>query len=124
MIATEEQLVWIAEIDRESHRLGKGRNDIHIDGSQVLARLALEILRPAFEDMQLMIHAAANVGKCSAEVGTDEFQLGMPVEQTAGDDTSHRNRVLEHVAKGAGQLVPFDLFGRHRFGRMKQNGNS
>ncbi len=71
-----------------------------------------------------MVHPTADVRKRSTEVRTDEFQVGVAIEQSRGDDASHRNGILEHVSEGAGQFVSFDLFGGHRLGGMEQDRNT
>jgi len=58
-----------------THGLGQGRNDVQGDGAQILARLALELQRTAFEDVQPMIHVSANAGQGAAEVRADELEL-------------------------------------------------
>jgi len=51
MVAAEEQFAGIAEIDRESHRFRKRRDDVHVDRSQVLAGFALQVLRTSLENV-------------------------------------------------------------------------
>lgn len=47
----------------------------------------------------------------------------MTIQKSAGDDSSQCDCVFEHIAEGAGQFITFDLFGRHRFGWVKQDGD-
>ena len=80
MVAGEQQPVCAAEIDGETNRFGERRDKVHVNRAQILAGLALQILRTALEHGELMVHASADVRERAPQMGADQLQPGMLVE--------------------------------------------
>ncbi len=124
MVAGKQEAVRAAELDGEAQGLGQRRDDVHVDRAQVVAGLALEVLRAALEHAQLVVHAAADVGQGTPKVRAHQLHARVPVQQAARDDPREGDGVLEHVPEGARELVPLHMVRGHRARRMQQDGDA
>src|SRR5260370_7037604 len=74
------------------------------------------------EDLQRPVETRQQPGKCAATVSKTEVQSGMPLQQSAHDNTGDCNACLGRIAYREDQAIPAGALRRENTCRMNKDG--